>query len=105
MSSHVVSFVGSGWVSGPVVVADSFWKRFKGLIGRPDHGLLLRGCSVHGLGMRHALEVVGLTDALEVIGVRHLKPMRVVTIRGATWLLELPSGTHTPEMESTIALG
>lgn len=48
-----------------VELAQSFWQRLKGLLGReslaPDQGLLLRPCnSVHTLGMRFPIAVVFL---------------------------------------------
>jgi uncharacterized membrane protein (UPF0127 family) len=105
MEGRYVSFTCLGWESGRVLVAESFWQRFRGLMRPTDHGLLLRASSVHSFGMRHPLEVVALTGAFEVIAVGHLKPMRVLGVRGAEWVLELQPGSSTPEIGSTIVRG
>jgi uncharacterized protein len=51
-----------GW---EVAVADSWWRRFRGLLGRPPlkegQGLLLLNCdSVHTIGMPGAIDVAFL---------------------------------------------
>jgi uncharacterized membrane protein (UPF0127 family) len=86
-------------------VADSWFKRFKGLIGRkalPDgHGLYLPGTNgVHMLFMRFAIDCLFLgaprpDGTRKVVGIREgLAPWTgvVLWIRGAHGVAELPEG-------------
>ena len=86
-----------GWESGPVLIASSFrdrWKGLKPLTG--GKGLLLRGGSVHGFGMREPLQVVGLDAGGCVLRSRALLPRGLVVIRGARYMLELPCDRQLP---------
>lgn len=79
-----------------VPVARERRARLLGLAGiareRAGSGLLLPGCSsVHGLGMRFALDVVFLDAAGRPICSLPLAPGRVVWRRGASAVLELPA--------------
>lgn len=90
---------------GPVLgdrvgVADRWWPRFRGLLGRPSlgpgEGLLLEPCrAVHMLGMRFALDVAFLDrDGIVVAAYPNLRPgARTGWHRGAARALELPAGT------------
>ena len=79
-------------------VADSAWKRSKGLLGRSsldeDEGILLRpGGSIHMFFMRFPIDAVFLDDDLRVVRVAaDLKPWRMASRRGAKSVLELPAG-------------
>jgi uncharacterized membrane protein (UPF0127 family) len=79
-------------------VADRFWTRFRGLMGRrelpPGHGMLFRpGGSVHMFFMRIPLDVVFCDRDLRVVGVsERLRPWRVAGQRGAKLTLELAAG-------------
>jgi uncharacterized membrane protein (UPF0127 family) len=79
-------------------VADSFWSRGRGLLGRsalaPQQGLLIRPCSsVHTFFMRFAIDVVYLDREWRVTKVAaDLKPWRLSWGRGANMVLELPAG-------------
>lgn len=88
-----------------VEVAESFWGRFLGLMGRPalpaGGGLWLRpGASIHMLFMRFPIDVVflgraGVGGARPVVAVRAaLRPWTGVVwwARGADGCLELPGG-------------
>lgn len=82
-----------------VGVADSWWRRFRGLLGRPrlkeGQGLLLLDCSsVHTVGMRYAIDVAFLdADGCVVRSIGGLAPFRVgVGGRSAVHTLELPAG-------------
>lgn len=68
--------------------------RLRGLIGRPAFPLLLATSSVHGFHMASDLTVVALNRAGVVLEVRRLRPWRVIRVRGASWMLELP--LHLP---------
>jgi hypothetical protein len=88
-----------------VEVAESFWGRFVGLMGRPSlppgGGLWLRpGSSIHMLFMRFPIDVVFLSrpetgGSRRVVAVRaSLRPWTGVVwwVRGADGCLELPAG-------------
>lgn len=86
-------------------VAQSFWARFRGLMGRgglaPGGGLLLAGNGIHMFFMRFPIDAVFLgprrpSGEWEVVAVREgLQPWRGIVpyVRGATAVLELPAGT------------
>jgi uncharacterized membrane protein (UPF0127 family) len=81
-------------------LANSFWTRFKGLMGRPalpaGEGLLIVPCnSVHCFGMKFAIDVLYLSREGEVLRVvPDLAPGAVgPLVRGARAVLELPAGT------------
>ena len=79
-------------------LADSFWTRFRGLMGRRElavgSGMLFRpGGSVHMFFMRFPLDVVFLDRDLRVVGIAEsLRPWRVAGQRGAKLTLELAAG-------------
>ena len=86
-----------GWESGPVLVAHTFVERFTGLrTSDADQGMLIRRRSVHGFGMRKTLLVIGLDRERRVVGFRVLCPRRVVWIRRARAILELPIDGEPP---------
>lgn len=92
------TFATDGWSSPPVWVARTFRQQWKGLTPRAaGQGMLIRGRSVHGFGMRESLLVVGLDDRRCVIGSRILFPRRVVWIRRAKHILELEVGLPPPQ--------
>jgi uncharacterized protein len=80
------------------VVADRFWTRLKGLLGRkelpPGEGLLIVPTnSIHMFFMRFAIDAVFLDRESRVITVvPDLRPWRMATRRGAKSVLELPAG-------------
>ena len=81
-------------------VADTFWSRDKGLIGRKHleagDGLLIDPCSsVHCFFMSIPIDVIYLDRENRVVGVdKNLRPWRIGGFyRGAKRVLELPSGT------------
>lgn len=85
---------------GNLTVADSIFKRAKGLLGRTflasDSGLLLKPCkAVHTFGMKFAIDVVFLDKENRVIDViETLKPNRMTAIYcHAATVLELSSGS------------
>jgi uncharacterized membrane protein (UPF0127 family) len=87
-------------VGSRVLVAERFWDRLRGFLGRPrpteGEGLLLRPCAgVHMFGMRFPLDLVFLSDDATVVHVvEALKPWRRTSrIAGATSVLEVPVGT------------
>jgi uncharacterized membrane protein (UPF0127 family) len=80
------------------LVADSFWARFRGFMGRgepqPGEGILFEpGGSVHMFFMRFALDIVFCDRELSVVGVAaSLRPWRMAGAPGAKRTLELAAG-------------
>lgn len=82
-----------------VAVADSWWRRFRGLLGRPPlkngEGLLLLECgAVHTVGMTRSIDVAFLgADGGVVRCMHHLGPCRIGMGGTETvHTLELPAG-------------
>lgn len=82
-----------------VEVADSFWRRFQGLLGRDElpagEGLLITHCSsVHTLGMAFPIDVLHLDGAGRVQAiVPAMQPWRLGPwVGGCAAVLELPAG-------------
>jgi len=80
------------------VLADTLWRRLRGLIGRreltPGEGMVLRpSWSVHTFFIRFPIDVV-FVDADQVVTrvVDELRPWRWATHRGARDVVELPAG-------------
>jgi len=80
-------------------VADTFWPRLRGLIGRdalaPGEGLLIVRCNaIHTHFMRFPIDVLYVNSDQEVVGIdRSLPPWRIGHVhRGAHFVLELPAG-------------
>jgi hypothetical protein len=82
-----------------VVVGDTFWQRFKGLIGTsflPEtEGLLLCKCnSIHMFGMLYALDIIYLDkDGVILKVVENIKPFQVSCCWKAQDTLEVKRGT------------
>lgn len=83
-----------------VGIADGFWLRAKGLLGRvplgAGEGLLLNPCrAVHTMGMHYPIDVAFLDEGGTVVATYHrLRPNRRTAWHGgAAWALELPAGT------------
>lgn len=83
-----------------IAVADGFWTRLRGMLGRPEpkpgEGLLIvpsRG--VHMYGMKYPLDVLLLDRERRVVAVHpRLEPGRRTPMhREARYALELPAGT------------
>lgn len=81
-----------------LTVADSFARRFIGLMGRrsmeADEGLLLKRCgSIHTCFMHFPIDVIYLSRAYTVLDSETVKPWRMGTlVKGAAHVLELPEG-------------
>jgi hypothetical protein len=58
--------------------------------------MLIPGATVHGIGMKEPLLVVGLDAGERVVGLGTLLPGRVVWIRKAKQMLELPAALVPP---------
>jgi uncharacterized membrane protein (UPF0127 family) len=81
-----------------VMLAQRFWARFVGLLGRPDlapdAALLIAPCNnIHTFFMRFAIDVVFLDqNGTVLVIVAHLRPWRVAAARRAHTCLELAAG-------------
>ena len=93
------------WSHCPVDVALSFHSRFRGLRPASDgRGLLLRGSSVTGRGMRDGLGLAFLSADGQVIHTATLDPGRTASFRGSYWVLELPQSELSPPVGSFVVL-
>lgn len=93
------------WTSVPVIVASSGHDRRKGLIPRPGGlGCLLRGRSVHMLGMREWLWLIPLDGRGRVLCRRLLGPGAVFYHPKAEWIVELPACARPPPGGITLVL-
>lgn len=82
---------------GPVPVVRRFPQRWRGLRGSPEgSSLALPVSSVHGFGMDRELVVVGLDADLRVVASTRLRPNRILWLRGARWIVELPADATPP---------
>ncbi|KUO78864.1 MAG: hypothetical protein APF81_18305 [Desulfosporosinus sp. BRH_c37] len=79
--------------------ADSFWARFRGLLGRsslaPGEGLWLKPCQqIHMLGMKFTLSVWFIDQSGQVCGlIDDLQPWKISPrIRNAVSIIEFPAG-------------
>ena len=91
---------GGAVVADRVTVADSFWSRFVGLMGRRElpegEGLCIQRCnSIHMFFMRIPLDVAFVDREGNVLHALHtIRPWRASkVVRGAKAALELPAGT------------
>lgn len=83
-----------------IQVADSFWLRFRGLMGTTSldsgEGMLFpRTNSIHMFFMRYPLTIVYLSKDMRVLRSVVVQPWRIGPIVfKAQWVLELPSGSQ-----------
>lgn len=86
-------------IASNVKIADSFFTRFKGLMGkkslRNGEGLLLKNCSsIHCFFMKIPIDAVYLSKDMTVLGVETLPPWRIgCRVKKTTHVLELAAGT------------
>lgn len=79
-------------------VADTLFKRLRGLLGRAalpsGEGMLFRGeSSIHSAFMRFRFDAVFMDRELRVVGLaEHIPPWRARAARGARNVLELAAG-------------
>lgn len=86
-----------------VVVADTYLRRLRGMLGRrvlPEALVLVPGGAVHGMGMTRSLDVAMLVPAAAadggfvVVRTAVLRPFGLVTApRGVRRVLEAPAGS------------
>lgn len=96
---------GAGWRSPPVIIADTFLSRLRGLRPRPrDRALLIATSSVHGMGMREPLRVVALDSSNQVISIGVLGRGRIVSYPEASAILELPLEAEVPQVGTRLSI-
>jgi len=81
------------------LMADTFWRRLIGLMGKPEleenSGIILTPCnSVHTLFMRFPIDVIFLNNKLEVLLIKqNLRPWSISPIvANAKYVLEVNAG-------------
>ena len=85
-------------IAANVCLADSFWSRFWGLMGKKslgdEEGLLLMRCSsIHCFFMKIPIDAVYLSKNMTVLGTETLKPWSVGRFfKGTANVLELKAG-------------
>jgi len=90
-------------------VAGNFWQRFRGLQFapplEPECGLLLRNCrSVHTMWMRFSIDLIFLSEDLQILETRiGVKPWRVVIPngKGVAHVIEVVARNQTHLAEGT----
>lgn len=94
----MIIYCGDRVLADRIQTADSFLKRFVGLMGRErlaeGEGLLLLDCrSIHCFFMKLTIDAVYLSADMKVLGTETLKPWRVGRIfKDVRHVLELPAG-------------
>lgn len=82
-----------------VALADTFWKRLKGLLGTSclpiGHGLLIKPCSsVHTFGMRYPIDVLFVDKNHKIVKiVDEMGAGKGSMASGGSYVVELPAGT------------
>ena len=86
-------------IAGKAILADSFFKRFKGLMfGKKMDGydaIVIKPCkSIHTFFMRYSIDVIFLNKELKIIKInRNLRPWRITSVcLFAEQVIELESG-------------
>ena len=91
-------FCGGRLIADEVGLADSFFSRFRGLMGKKNlgdgEGLLLTHCSsIHCFFMKISIDAVYLSKNRTVVGIETLKPWSVGGhFKGTADVLELKAG-------------
>lgn len=81
-----------------IAIADKFWDRFRGLLGRPGleegEGLLISPCwSIHCFGMKFAIDAIFLDEDFRVVSIHpDMKSGAMASNRKARCVLELKAG-------------
>ena len=102
---RTVALRSGSWSSGPVLQAETFLERRRGLKRQPEGtSILLETSSVHGIGVSEPFTAVGLTPDLDVTQAKLVKPWRVVSFPGCRFVLELPVDASVPEKGSRLEL-
>ncbi len=85
-------------IGNRIMIADSFWTRFRGLLSRSGleegEGLLISPCwSIHCLGMKFAIDAIFLDKDYRVVAIHpDMNPGATASNRKARYVLELKAG-------------
>ena len=97
---RIVNLTRGTLLGSRIALADSWWDRFRGFLGRErprdGEGILLVPCNaVHTFGMTFDVDLIFLGSAGEVLAVvEQLEPWKKSTrIRCGRYALEVPAGT------------
>lgn len=85
-----------GWGDIDTAQVTGFKDRFMGLRTRGVDSVLIDRRSIHTFGLKEEIEIVAIARDMTVIESRSIAPNRVVTIRSAGSILELPGGSSVP---------
>ena len=84
--------------------ATSFMERLVGIRAKNVEAVLLDTSSVHTVGVGAPIELVALDEELKVVETRTVGPNRVVWVRSARHMLELPAGSVVPGISQQLEL-
>ena len=87
-----------------VQLASGILSRGRGLIGSRPSPLLIPTDSVHGFHLATELAVVAIDRVGQVLAVRRLRPWRMIRVRRARWMLELPPRHPLPRVGDRLQL-
>ena len=93
-----------GWDSVLASHATSFSERLAGIRAKSVEAVLLDTSSVHTIGMSRPIELVALDAELKVVETRTVVRNRVVWVRSARHILELPAGSVVPRIAQRVEL-
>lgn len=85
-------------IADRIEIADNFWSRLRGLLGRDNlatsEGLIISPCSsIHCFGMKFAIDAIFLDKDYRVVAVcADMKPGAMASNRKARHVLELRAG-------------
>ncbi|MDR5658925.1 DUF192 domain-containing protein [Serpentinicella sp. ANB-PHB4] len=88
-------------VASKVVLANTFWGRLKGLLGRENleigEGIVLYPCNaIHCFGMKFNIDLIFLDKNKKVIKMlKNIKPNERASCKEASYVVELKSGSLT----------
>lgn len=97
--------VNAGAWSVDALLARGFLDRLFGTFrAPPGTPVLLQTRSVHTIGQRGPLTVVGIDATMTVVDVRSVAPNRVVVMPGARMILEVPAGHDVPGVTDLVGI-
>ncbi|HEX2404319.1 MAG TPA: hypothetical protein VHM29_06410 [Acidimicrobiia bacterium] len=99
-----VALAASNW-GATGYLARTFSDRLFG-VRRVPHGsvVVLSTTSVHSLGLRGTLDLIGVDDRMRVVATMPLPPNRVRVIPSARLIVEIPAGGPLPEVGDQIEI-
>jgi hypothetical protein len=99
-----VALSAAGWAATGFL-ARTFADRLLGVWRVPEGStVVLPVSSVHSLGRRRPLDVVGLDAERRVVSVRTLRPNRIVVMPGVRFVIEAPVGVPLPALGDRVEM-